>query len=85
MGKKLTEKELTQVQSMLNAFNQLKMQLGDIELTKGTIIDKVNVLKVDYSKVEKALSKKYGKDSQIDVATGEITVKQKEANLEKVK
>ena len=70
---------------MLNAFNQLKMQLGDIELTKGTIIDKVNVLKVDYSKVEKALSKKYGKDSQIDVATGEITVKQKEANLEKVK
>ena len=85
MGKKLTENELTQVQSMLNAFNQLKMQLGDIELTKGTIIDKVNVLKVDYSKVEKALSKKYGKDSQIDVATGEITVKQKEANLEKVK
>ena len=75
MGKKLTEKELTQVQSMLNAFNQLKMQLGDIELTKGTIIDKVNVLKVDYSKVEKALSKKYGKDAEIDVQTGDIKKK----------
>ena len=31
-GKKLTKDELTQVQSMLNAFNQLKMQLGDAVL-----------------------------------------------------
>jgi len=32
-SKKLTEQELTQVQSMLNAFNQLKMQLGDAKQT----------------------------------------------------
>jgi len=78
--KKLTKDELTSVQSMLNAFNQLKMQLGDAELQKKSIIDKIDELKTDYAKVEKNLADKYGSDAQIDVQTGEI----KKKELEKV-
>ena len=65
---------------MLNAFNQLKMQLGDAELQKKSIIDKIDELKKDYAKVEKNLAEKYGSDAQIDVQTGEI----KKKELEKV-
>ena len=78
--KKLTKDELTSVQSMLYAFNQLKMQLGDAELQKKSIIDKIDELKKDYAKVEKNLAEKYGSDAQIDVQTGEI----KKKELEKV-
>jgi len=80
-AKKLSEKELTQVQSMLGAFNQLKMQLGDAELSKVGIIKQVDDLKVEYAKVELTLAEKYGKNSQIDVKTGEI---KDISNLEKV-
>ena len=73
--KKLTKEELTQVQSMLSAFNQLKMQLGDAVLQQTTIVTKIDELKVDYATVEKALSEKYGTDSQIDVKTGEVKPK----------
>tara|TARA_R110000796_G_scaffold199373_1_gene315577 strand:+ start:218 stop:460 length:243 start_codon:yes stop_codon:yes gene_type:complete len=75
MGKKLTENELTQVQSMLNAFNQLKLQLGDIELSKKGVFDKIEKVKEDYSVVEKSLSEKYGADAEIDVQTGDIKKK----------
>ncbi len=72
MSKKLTENELTQVQSMLNAFNQLKLQLGDIELSKKGVFDKIEKVKEDYSVVEKSLSEKYGADAEIDGQTGDI-------------
>ena len=75
MSKKLTENELTQVQSMLNAFNQLKLQLGDIELSKKGVFDKIEKVKEDYSVVEKSLSEKYGADAEIDVQTGDIKKK----------
>ena len=75
MSKKLTENELTQVQSMLNAFNQLKLQLGDIELSKKGVFDKIEKVKEDYSVVEKSLSEKYVADAEIDVQTGDIKKK----------
>ncbi len=81
----LTKIELTKVQSMLNAFNQLKMQLGDIELSKSVVIENINKLKSDYAEVEKDLAKVYGADAQIDVKTGDVTQVPKEAKLEKIK
>jgi chaperonin cofactor prefoldin len=79
-NKKLTEEELTNIQSMLNVFNQLKMQLGDVELSKAAIVDKVNELRDDYSRVEKELSEKYGADSKIDLQTGDVVIESKEEN-----
>jgi len=83
-SKKLTEKELTQVQSMLNAFNQLKMQLGDVVLQQKQIVDNIDKVKADYSVVEKELTEKYGDDAVINPQTGEVTTKEQEA-LEKEK
>jgi len=71
-SKKLTEQELKQIQSMLNAFNQLKMQLGDAVLQQSSLVSKIDTLKKEYGEVELKLSEKYGSDSQIDVQTGEI-------------
>jgi len=71
-NKKLTQEELTQIQGMLNDFNQMKMKLGDAELTKQTIIRKIDKLQEAYIKLENELSDKYGKDSRINVQTGEI-------------
>ena len=71
-NKKLTQEELTQIQGMLNDFNQMKMKLGDAELTKQTIIRKIDKLQEAYIKLENELSDKYGKDSRINVQPGEI-------------
>ncbi len=80
-NKKLTQEELTNIQGMLNDFNNLKMKLGDAELTKQTIIRQVDALQENYVALEKELSKKYGTDSRINVQTGEIedSPKQEEA------
>jgi len=57
---------------MLTTFNNLKMQLGDAVLSQNTIVAKIDSLKEEYSELEKVLANKYGKDSRIDVQTGEI-------------
>ena len=75
---KLTKDELSKVQSMLGDFNQLKMKLGDAELSKVGIIEQIEILKDGYAEVEKELAIKYGNDAQIDVKTGEITATKKE-------
>ena len=61
------------------------MQLGDIELSKVSVIENINKLKADYMMVEKDLAKVYGADAQIDVKTGEVSQKPKEPKLEKIK
>lgn len=75
--KKVTENELKQIQSMLNAFNQLKLKLADTELSKQQVLIQITDLKKDYSDVESKLTKKYGVDNRIDVQTGVITEKEK--------
>jgi hypothetical protein len=72
---KLTKDELSKVQSMLGDFNQLKMKLGDAELSKIGIVKQIELIKEEYAVVEKDLAVKYGNDAQIDVKTGEITEK----------
>lgn len=74
--KKVTENELKQIQSMLNAFNQLKLKLADTELSKQQVLIQITDLKKDYSEVESKLTKKYGIDNRIDVQTGVITEKE---------
>ena len=75
--KKVTENELKKIQSMLNAFNQMKIKLADAELTKQQVLTHISELKKDYSKIEGELTKKYGKDNRIDVQSGVITEKEK--------
>lgn len=74
--KKVTEGELKQIQSMINAFNQLKVKLADAELSKQMVLTQISELKKDYADVEGSLTAKYGEDSKIDIQTGVITEKE---------
>ena len=60
--KKVTEGELKQIQSMINAFNQLKVKLADAELSKQMVLTQISELKKDYADVESSLTAKYGED-----------------------
>jgi len=71
--KKITEKELDSIQALVNEFNSLKAQLGDTVISQRTLSDKVEELKITYTKEEKKLMKKYGKEAVINIQTGEIT------------
>tara|TARA_B100000780_G_scaffold95135_1_gene66321 strand:- start:11405 stop:11671 length:267 start_codon:yes stop_codon:yes gene_type:complete len=81
--KQLTEAELTSIQSMTNAFNLLKIKLGDYELMKQETLEKIAEVKTAYAKVELELQEVYGKDVEINIETGEV--KEKEVKLEEVK
>jgi hypothetical protein len=74
---KLSKKELERVQGMLNAFNQSKMQLADAELAKRSIINEIDKIKEEYTKIEAEMADKYGGgDSiRINVQTGHIEKK----------
>lgn len=74
---KITKDELMKVQSMLSTFNQLKIKLGDAELTKQQVFLQIEDLKKNYADVEGTLTEKYGKDNKIDLETGVVSAKEK--------
>jgi|TARA_B100000780_G_scaffold260357_1_gene212012 hypothetical protein len=77
--KNLSEKELKTVQDLVAEFNQAKIQLGDTVISQNALMTKVAELKVSYAKQEEKLIKKYGKDSVINIQTGEVTTEEKTA------
>jgi hypothetical protein len=74
--KKVTQEELKTIQEMNNDFNKAKAALGDLELQKHNIIRHIDEMKKLFSDHEKMLIEKYGKDSVINIQTGEVTQKQ---------
>lgn len=72
----LTEKELSDIQAMNAEFTKLKMAIGDLEMQKHNLLKAIEILRTDFSKHELELIEKYGKDSVINIQTGEVTKKQ---------
>jgi len=72
----ITKEELTKIQEMNSDFNKAKMAIGEIELQKEGLIRHIDAMKSMFSNHEKELIKKYGKDSVINLQTGEVTQKQ---------
>lgn len=72
---KLEEKELEQIRSAREQFNQAKITLGDIELNKQVVLTEIDKIKADFMALERSLIEKYGADSTINMATGEVTKK----------
>tara|TARA_R100000988_G_scaffold102788_2_gene79454 strand:- start:835 stop:1098 length:264 start_codon:yes stop_codon:yes gene_type:complete len=70
--KNLTEEELKSVQEIHNKYNKAKMDLGDHVLQRRALLQNIDMLKEDFAVVEKSLIEKYGKDSVIDLATGQV-------------
>jgi len=54
------------------------MALGDLELRKQELFKALDEMRAEFAKNEIALVEKYGKDSVINIMTGEITKKEDE-------
>jgi len=73
--KTITDNELAQIKEMNAKFQSAKMTLGDLEITKQSILDQIGDMKVQFAQIESSLIEKYGADSVIDMSTGEIKEK----------
>ena len=83
MSKKLTDKELESIQKSQNDFTKAKLAIADVEMRKVEIMKELDKIKSDFASVEEGLIKKYGKDSSINMQTGEVkTVEDMKAESE---
>lgn len=73
----LSQEELTTIQEMNSDFNKAKMAIGELEMNKHTLMNHVEMIKREFAQHEQALISKYGKDSVINMQTGEVTQKEK--------
>lgn len=73
---KLSKKELESIQELNNEFNKIKIQLGDIELQRHGLCLRVQEIKNEFQINERSLMEKYGKDSVINLETGEVSKKE---------
>lgn len=69
----LSPEELAKIQELNTTFTQAKIALGELEIQKHTILGQIKNLREDFSKNEKQLIEKYGKDAVINLKTGEVT------------
>jgi len=72
---KLTEQELTDLQKANEQLTKYKLAIGELELQKNGLLSQVNKLQLEFSKMEDTLVEKYGKDSIINLKTGDVTKK----------
>tara|TARA_Y100001972_G_scaffold7633_1_gene8130 strand:- start:6926 stop:7153 length:228 start_codon:yes stop_codon:yes gene_type:complete len=73
---KLTDNEWSQLKELNSEFVKNKSAIGDLELQKRSIFERIDVIQNEFSKVEKKLMKKYGEDSVVNLLTGEVTKKE---------
>ena len=74
---KLEENELKKLKELNSSYGSLKLSLADVELQKLSVIEKIQSIKEKFQFMESELIKKYGKDSVIDLKTGEVKNKEK--------
>jgi len=72
---KLSKEELKEIQELNTEFTKKKMMLGDMEIQKAAIISEIGGMKMKFAQNEKKLIEKYGKDSVINLQTGEVQKK----------
>tara|TARA_B100000768_G_scaffold92412_1_gene86399 strand:- start:20660 stop:20899 length:240 start_codon:yes stop_codon:yes gene_type:complete len=72
---KLTEQQLSDLQQANEQLTKFKLAIGELEIQKSNLFSQVKSLQVEFSKMEDELIKKYGKDSIINLKTGDVTKK----------
>ena len=70
--KKVTEKELETLQTLVNQINQGQATIGGFEMQKSDMIKEVNVLIEKLKETQAELEKAYG-NVTVNLSTGEIT------------
>ena len=72
MSQKLTPEELQNLQALNQEFTQVKLKLADSVYQQVLFTKDLDVIRDKFSVVEKELGEKYGLNSVIDLATGEV-------------
>ena len=72
---KLTEEELKKLREATDSLNKVKLALGNLEVQKLEYYGQINALTQQFNKLELELIEKYGKDSVINIQTGEVKKK----------
>ena len=72
MSKNLTPEELQNLQALNQEFTQVKLKLADSVYQQVLFTKDLDTIREKFSSVEKELSEKYGANSVIDLATGEV-------------
>tara|TARA_R110000851_G_scaffold36314_6_gene94889 strand:- start:9367 stop:9636 length:270 start_codon:yes stop_codon:yes gene_type:complete len=75
---KLSTEELEKLQGLQKDYNQLKVQLGDTVLQQNDLLKKIELIREAFKNEEGPLMEKYGKNSTINLETGEVTEKPEE-------
>jgi hypothetical protein len=76
MSKKLTPEELQNLQALNQEFTQVKLKLADSVYQQVLFTKDLDVIRDKFTVVEKELGEKYGLNSIIDLATGEVKDKE---------
>jgi len=78
--KKLKKEQLEEIQKINNQFMGLKIQIADAEINKAKAVKELQQVQADFTKIEAALMKEYGRDATIDLKSGTVTPPKKEEN-----
>jgi len=70
--KKVTEKELETLQTLVNTINEAQAVIGGLEIQKQAAVREAEALIANLKATQKKLENKYG-DITVSLATGEIT------------
>lgn len=77
---KITEQELTQIQTLKNQYQELlynlgvvEMQLSSLKNQKQMLIDNLSKVQSEEQKLTTDLAAKYGENVQVNTDTGEIS------------
>ena len=74
---KISEKELNQVQSIINNINRAQLEIGSFETKKHNMLHHVSVLQETLSKLQVEFNKNYGTDD-INIQDGTINYEKNE-------
>jgi len=76
MSQKLTPEELQNLQALNQEFTQVKLKLADSVYQQVLFTKDLDAIRDKFTVVEKELAEKYGANSIIDLATGEVKDKE---------
>ena len=74
---KISEKELNQVQSIINNINRAQLEIGSFETKKHNMLHPVSVLQETLNKLQVEFNKNYGTDD-INIQDGTINYEKNE-------
>tara|TARA_R110000803_G_scaffold58775_1_gene117002 strand:+ start:46 stop:291 length:246 start_codon:yes stop_codon:yes gene_type:complete len=72
MSKKLTTEELENLQKLSSEINQSKLKLADLVYQQSFFIKQINSFMEKFKLIENELVEKYGDNSSINLANGEV-------------